>query len=163
MVNRGNEIETLLLNSLRLLSQVRSKLATFGAGQYRDSVDDVQAQIESLLRPGFIRDTSADWLAQYPRYMKAMLNRVERLSGQVPKDVKHTALLQSLAEPLHTAMQRRDGLLALCGPARQYRWMLEELRVSLFAQQLGTRQAVSQKRLEQQWQEVQSWLDANPH
>jgi ATP-dependent helicase HrpA len=41
--------------------------------------------------------------------------------------------------------------------------MLEELRVSLFAQQLGTRQAVSQKRLQQQWLEVQRWLDENPH
>lgn len=95
--------------------------------------------------------------------MKAALQRVERLSGQYPKDQQHTALLQSLAEPMKQAAHTRDKLIDLCPAAKQYRWMLEELRVSLFAQQLGTRQAVSQKRLQQQWLEVQRWLDENPH
>ena len=57
----------------------------------------------------------------------------------------------------------REGLLQTCPPALQYRWMLEEFRVSLFAQHLGTRQAVSEKRLQQQWGEVSRWLEANPH
>ena len=41
--------------------------------------------------------------------------------------------------------------------------MLEEFRVSLFAQNLGTRQAVSEKRLQEQWDSVSQWLDKNPH
>ena len=162
LVNRGNEIESLLLNSLRPLAEARRLLASFAPGKWVESTSDVNQQLTRLFCPGFVRDTPADWLSQYPRYMKALLHRVQRLSGQVPKDQQHTALLQQLAEPLTAAMERREGLLQLCPAACQYRWMLEELRVSLFAQQLGTRQAVSQKRLQQQWQEVQAWLDANP-
>ncbi|MEJ2532053.1 MAG: DUF3418 domain-containing protein, partial [Halioglobus sp.] len=116
-----------------------------------------------LLHDGFLRDTPGDWLAQYPRYMKALLTRVERLPGQYPKDQKHTALLQALAQPLWDAAQLRPALLLLCPPAMHYRWMLEELRVSLFAQHLGTRVAVSEKRLQEQWQSVRQWLRENPH
>ncbi|RLQ23212.1 ATP-dependent RNA helicase HrpA [Seongchinamella sediminis] len=162
VVSCANDIETLLLNSLTPLAEVRKRLASLPAGKWRESVADMEQQLGNLYCPGFVRDTPADWLGQYPRYMKALLNRVERLSGQVPKDLKHTQLLQQLHEPLAQAEAGRESLRQLCGAARQYRWMLEELRVSLFAQQLGTRQAVSQKRLQQQWQEVQAWLDANP-
>ena len=94
--------------------------------------------------------------------MKALLNRVERVAGQYARDQDYTAQLQSLAAPMQEEMAARDGLLQLCPAALQYRWMLEEYRVSLFAQHLGTRQAVSEKRLRQQWREVVQWLEANP-
>ena len=116
-----------------------------------------------MLAPGFQRDTPGDWLGQYPRYMKALRHRLERLSGQYAKDQGHTALLQALAEPLREALGQRDGLLLRSAPAIEYRWMLEELRVSLFAQNLGTRKAVSRKRLEEQWLAVQRWLEDNPY
>ena len=116
-----------------------------------------------MLLPGFQRDTPQPWLAQYPRYMKALRTRLERLSGQYAKDQKYTLLLQELSQPLWQAQQQYVGLLLRCEAAMQYRWMLEELRVSLFAQNLGTRQAVSQKRLQQQWALVQAWVDKNPH
>jgi len=108
------------------------------------------------------RDAPAEWLAQYPRYMKALANRVQRLSGQYGKDQKYTALLAGLTEPLTEAAVGRPGLLLLCEPALRYRWMLEELRVSLFAQNLGTRMAVSEKRLREVWREVLAWQDQNP-
>ena len=94
--------------------------------------------------------------------LEQLLTRVERLSGQYPKDQKHTALLQALAEPLADALDARPGLLLQCGQAMQYRWMLEELRVSLFAQSLGTRLAVSEKRLQEQWGLVRQWLETRP-
>jgi ATP-dependent helicase HrpA len=53
-------------------------------------------------------------------------------------------------------------LLRLSDEADTYRWMLEEFRVSLFAQQMKTRLPVSSKRLEQQWQQVQCWMVDNP-
>ncbi len=94
--------------------------------------------------------------------MKALLNRVGRLSGQYPKDQKYSQMLRALEEPLEHALNERDALLPACADALQYRWMLEEFRVSLFAQNLGTRQAVSEKRLVEQWGKVQLWLQANP-
>ena len=70
-------------------------------------------------------------------------------------------MLQALTTPLIDAQRRNPDLLQLCSAAAQYRWLLEELRVSLFAQHLGTRQAVSKKRLQAQWQVVESWLEEN--
>jgi ATP-dependent helicase HrpA len=163
IVARANELESILGNGLRALADARQKLAAMDAGAWRDSREDIDGQVRGLLHDGFLRDTPGEWLAQYPRYMKALLTRVERLSGQYPKDQKHTALLQALAQPLAEAIRLRSGLLLLCSPAMHYRWMLEELRVSLFAQNLGTRVAVSEKRLQEQWQSVQQWLQQNPH
>jgi ATP-dependent helicase HrpA len=95
--------------------------------------------------------------------MKALQQRLERLAGQYPKDQKYTASLAELAQPLWEVLERRPGLLLLSSEASTYRWMLEEFRVSLFAQNLGTRQAVSQKRLQEQWQQVSRYLQQNPH
>jgi ATP-dependent helicase HrpA len=161
VITRANEMESVLLNFLKVLAELRHKLAGLDAGKWADSRADIEQQLRHLLQAGFQRDTPREWSAQYPRYLKALRTRVERLSGQYTKDQKHTALLHELAQPLWDSVEKRPGLFLLCAPARQYRWMLEELRVSLFAQNLGTRQAVSQKRLQEQWRSVQQWLDKN--
>ena len=163
VVSCANELETVQLNCLRVLTELRHKLAVIPAGKWSDTCEDIGKQLHQLLLPGFQRDTPQPWLAQYPRYMKALRTRLERLSGQYAKDQKYTLLLQELSQPLWQAQQQYVGLLLRCEAAMQYRWMLEELRVSLFAQNLGTRQAVSQKRLQQQWALVQAWVDKNPH
>ena len=163
IIGLANEQESILLNALRVLSTTKSKLAAMPAGKWEDTRADISLQLQALLCPCFQRDTPAQWLAQYPRYMKALQNRVERLSGQYSKDQQYTALLQTLTEPLDEIMREREGLLLLCAPAQAYRWMLEEFRVSLFAQNLGTRQAVSEKRIKSQWGEVLAWLQENPH
>lgn len=65
-------------------------------------------------------------------------------------------------ERLEQQLLGYPGLLVLSDAASQYRWMLEEFRISLFAQQLGTKMPVSIKRLDEQWSRVQSWVGANP-
>ena len=162
-MSRANELESMLGTGLRALADARQKLSGMDPDAWSDSREDIQAQVRWLLCEGFLRDTPAEWLAQYPRYLKALLTRVERLPGQYPKDQKHPALLQAPAQPLREAIEQRPGLLLLCPAAMHYRWMLEELRVSLFAQHLGTRVAVSEKRLQEQWQSVLQWLRENPH
>ncbi|MFV0278293.1 MAG: DUF3418 domain-containing protein, partial [Parahaliea sp.] len=162
VVEAANELETQLRNALAPLAAARARLATLGGGQWQASREDIEVQLAALLAPGFLRDTPGHWLAQYPRYMKALAQRVERISGQLDKDQRQTAQLGALGQPLAEALAQRPGLLLLCQPARQYRWMLEEFRVSLFAQQLGTRLPVSEKRLQGQWQEVGDWLQQHP-
>ena len=162
VITRANEMETVLLNVLVVLAELRHKLAGLEAGKWLDFREDVERQLQRLLQARFQRDTPWEWLSQYPRYLKALRSRAERLGGQYAKDQKNTALLQKLAQPLWDSVADRPGLLLLCAPASQYRWMLEELRVSLFAQNLGTRQAVSEKRLQEQWRAVLQWLDINP-
>ncbi|GAB3270625.1 ATP-dependent RNA helicase HrpA [Parahaliea aestuarii] len=162
VVQAANELETLLRNALTPLSSARQGLAKLKGGQFDTARRDIDAQLQVLLAPGFLRDTPGNWLAQYPRYMKALAQRVERLNGQLDKDQRNSGLLSALWQPLAEAMAARPGLLLLCAAASEYRWMHEEFRVSLFAQQLGTRLPVSQKRLESQWQAVEQWLAQHP-
>jgi ATP-dependent RNA helicase HrpA len=163
LVTRANELEALLLTSLRLLTDIRKRLAALAGGDWPDTRKDIDAQLRQLWLPGFMRDTPGQWLAQLPRYLKALRTRIERLPGQPAKDQTHTAMLQGLEAPLWAAVAGQPGLLLLSEEASQYRWLLEEFRVSLFAQSLGTRQAVSARRLQEQWQLVAQWLLDNPH
>ncbi len=163
VIARASELESALLASLRLLADIRKRLGALQAGAWADTRQDIKAQLERLLAPGFMRDTPAPWLAQMPRYLKALCTRLERLSGQYAKDQSHTAQLQALEQPLWQAVDDFPGLLLLSDDACRYRWLLEEFRVSLFAQHLGTRQAVSAKRLQQQWQLVEQWRGKYTH
>jgi ATP-dependent helicase HrpA len=163
VIARAGASEVILLTVLRLLVEIRQKFAALEAGKWSATRADIEAQLSALLAGSFHRDTPAESLAHYPRYMKALLQRIERLPGQYPKDEKYTASLQVLTQPLAQAVQERPALLLLSAQATTYRWMLEEFRVSLFAQNLGTRQAVSEKRLREQWECVKQWLDENPH
>ena len=72
------------------------------------------------------------------------------------------AMLQPQLDRLAKGMKDYPGLEVLSPEAVRFRWMLEEFRVSLFAQQLGTKLPVSAKRLDQQWQSVEQWMTNNP-
>lgn len=162
LVPYGTELETLLRAVLEVLGDIRQRLGDLAPGQRSVSGADIERQLAGLLSPAFLRDTPAVWLQQYPRYFKAVRQRLERLSGQQPKDEKYTALLAEVSAPLQALRESRPALLQQCEAAMSYRWLLEEFRVSLFAQNLGTRQAVSEKRLAQKWSEVTAWLAENP-
>jgi ATP-dependent helicase HrpA len=159
----ANDLEKALLNTLQVNARVLRKLAELNPRQWLDTRADIDGQLGYLFQPGFMRDTPHTWLAHYPRYLKALDNRLDRLSGQYSKDQQYMAMLEELSSPLWSMIAGRPGLCLECAPAMQFRWMLEEFRVSLFAQSLGTRIAVSRKRLEQQWRQVEQWTSENPH
>jgi ATP-dependent helicase HrpA len=162
VVERALDLERIVLSVLEALGPVRSERAKLKSDYSASTGSDVDTQLTALLQPHFMRDTPAQWLAQYPRYFKAMQTRMERFAGQQAKDERHVEMLEPLVSPLLDALHQRPALLADCEVAERYRWMLEEFRVSLFAQQLGTRQPVSQKRLVAQWAEVERWMADNP-
>ncbi|EPN01799.1 ATP-dependent helicase HrpA, partial [Pseudomonas syringae pv. actinidiae ICMP 19070] len=118
------------------------------------ALNDIKAQLSKLVYPGFVRETPAAWLKELPRYLKAIEMRLEKLPGQVQKDRVWSIELAGLwaqyqaRADKHAQEGKRDPELAL------YRWWMEEYRVSLFAQQLGTKMPVSDKRLSKQWSQV---------
>jgi ATP-dependent helicase HrpA len=154
--------EQVLINFLQPLAEAQRHLTQLTKVEFLAARADISAQIQTLLEPGFMVMNPANWIEQYPRYGKALLHRIQRLNGQTEKDQKSLRLLQPSLERLLEAGANYPGLTALSPPALQYRWMLEEFRVSLFAQQLGTRLPVSAKRLDEQWQKVKIWLNENP-
>ncbi|UJJ50335.1 ATP-dependent RNA helicase HrpA [Rhodanobacter denitrificans] len=112
-------------------------------GFARASYDDLREQFDALLVPGFLRDLPLARLAHYPRYLKAMRLRGERLRQDPAKDQQR--LLQVLPYWRAYLQQRAVGT----DPAAlaELRWLIEEWRVSLFAQELKTAEPVSPKRL----------------
>jgi len=163
VIPRAVELETLLRNILEGLAVARRLLAGLPALEWPDSRADAQRQLARLLPDGFLCNTPAEWLDQFPRYLKGLRLRLERLPGQYLKDRQHSVLLERLEAPLWELVDVRPDLLARCEEAVRYRWMLEELRVSFFAQNLGTRLPVSEKRLQEQWQGVERWRASNPY
>ncbi|HBO11840.1 MAG TPA: ATP-dependent RNA helicase HrpA, partial [Halieaceae bacterium] len=135
----------------RPLAAARPRLAKL-AGQWPGAVADVEAQLADLFRPGFILATPFDRLAQYPRYAKALDYRLERLPAQPGKDEQARAQLETLRAPLDALLVERPNVRLMSEEIMTYSEMLEEFRVSLFAQQLGTSRPVSAKRLARQWQ-----------
>ncbi|MFS0828179.1 ATP-dependent RNA helicase HrpA [Pseudomonas phoenicis] len=119
------------------------------------SLNDIRQQLGNLVYPGFVRETPSQWFKELPRYLKAIELRLEKLGAQVQKDRVWSGELSNLWAQYkarldkHAQEGKRDEQLAL------YRWWLEEYRVSLFAQQLGTKVPISDKRLSKQWSQVE--------
>ena len=147
--------------ALKAWSAARTAAAKLGS-DYQDSQQDCWANMQSLLSPSTLRYAGSEWLREYPRYAKAAEHRISRLNGQFLKDQKALEMLIPRQDKLLAAADGYPGLLRLCAESDQYRWMLEEFRVSLFAQQMKTRLPVSGKRLDQQWLKVQQWIEHNP-
>ena len=120
------------------------------------ALNDIKQQLANLVYVGFVRETPGEWLKEIPRYLKAIEQRFDKIGAQLQRDRVWTGELAGYWEQYqarlakHAQEGKRDPQLAL------YRWMLEEYRVSLFAQQLGTKMAVSDKRLAKQWSAVES-------
>jgi ATP-dependent helicase HrpA len=108
---------------------------------------DMQAQLRALLYAGFVADTGITRLRDIERYLRGILTRCDRAPSQVGRDMEHmdtVARVQVEFDALVAALPqaRRAGVDVL-----GLRWQIEELRVSLFAQTLGTSHPVSEKRI----------------
>jgi ATP-dependent helicase HrpA len=113
---------------------------------------DIAAQVSALLAKGFITAVPYERLAHFPRYLKAASLRLDKARADAARDAKWMADWQSLGRP----WERERLALAKSGQAdpflEEFRWLLEELRVALFAQELKTPSPVSVKRLQKMWE-----------
>lgn len=137
---------------LALVAEVKPALEAPLMGWARGNLDDMTQQLASLVHAGFLRQTPAAMLAQYPRYLKAMLLRTERAKRDPPRDQARMLELHPFLEALQRAreqgLQDRPQWQAL-------RWDIEELRVSLFAQELAGRGGMSPKKVAQRVADLQ--------
>lgn len=147
LVPVSQELDALLAEISTLYVDVRKQLSGLNPALLQHLQQDVQLQLDKLLFSGFVRLVPLRRLAHYPRYLKAVLQRFETLRGNIGRDRQHTAEIQDFQ--LHLDAFSASAIERLPELAN-YRWMLEEYRVSVFAQTLGTAQPVSAKRLRQQ-------------
>jgi ATP-dependent helicase HrpA len=127
--------------------EVESGLAGAASPVLAPAAADLREQLAGLVFPGFVSETGAARLADLTRYLQAMRRRLDKMAESPGRDAQLMATVHEVSQ------EYRDTLAAL-SPARRageqaqaVRWMIEELRVSLFAQALGTRGPVSEKRI----------------
>jgi ATP-dependent helicase HrpA len=114
---------------------------------------DMQAQLKELVHKRFIAETEYGQLAHFPRYLKAINVRLEKLRGNPSRDAQLMAEWQTAASQFQRTVKNQP-LKNLDPRMVEFRWMLEELRVSLFAQELRTPMPVSAKRLQKVWESM---------
>jgi ATP-dependent helicase HrpA len=114
---------------------------------------DMQAQLQGLVHKRFIAETEYSQLAHFPRYLKAMNVRLEKLRTNTARDAQLMAEWQTAAAQFQRTIKNQP-LKNLDPRMTDFRWMLEELRVSLFAQELRTPMPVSSKRLQKVWESM---------
>jgi ATP-dependent helicase HrpA len=128
-------------------ADLQKRIAAAAKG-HPQAAEDMRQQLARLLAPGWLKRTPWARLQHYPRYLKAIELRLDKLKSDPARDAR---LMAELA-PLLTAWLRASRPLE--AEREQFGWLLEELRVSLFAQQLKTPVPVSAKRLAKLWQSI---------
>ncbi len=149
-VERWSSLLNNILNEYRAIKKLMKRPAL----SQLDMVTDIQQQLSYLFPENFITRTDSGWLREYPRYLTAIKKRIEKSKTNVTRDrqlrIEYAKLWQeyskrrALLEKQHIDSPQFD----------HYRWMLEEYRVSLFAQELKTKFPVSEKRLKTYWNEL---------
>ena len=155
-VSLANEVEGHLRNTLDAMADSVQLLQKYG-NNYGDAMGDLRRQRKFLLESLGLQGQGSERIRHYPRYGKAMQVRAERLGANYRKDQDSQALIRALEEPLESLLTDNPGAIHLSPSVARFQLMLQEFRVSLYAQHLGTSSPVSEKRLKSQWQSVQDW------
>lgn len=143
-----NEIARLIGTILSEFHALPKKIQSIKSN--KEAYEDVQAQLTELMGKRFIIQNSYTQLSHFPRYLKAIGVRLDKLRTDPLRDLKWLREWQTAALPWQRA---RKG--PMTEKMTEYRWMLEELRVSLFAQELKTPMPISVKRLQKVWDAMQ--------
>ncbi|MGH8709209.1 MAG: DUF3418 domain-containing protein, partial [Burkholderiales bacterium] len=143
----AQEVARTATSILAVHADLKKKVAQ-AAKSHAQAAADIEQQLARLLAPGWLAHTPWQRLQHYPRYLKAAELRLEKLRTDPARDAR----LMSELQPLLTAWLRAPR--PLDAERAQFGWLLEELRVSLFAQQLKTPVPVSAKRLVKLWQSI---------
>jgi ATP-dependent helicase HrpA len=119
----------------------------------KETAEDVAAHLARLVPRRFVATTPWAALSHLPRYLKGVQMRLDKLRADPVRDAQRLAELRPLEQRWLRALAERKGVPD--ARLEEFRWLLEELRVSLFAQELRTPQPVSVKRLEKAWEQLQ--------
>lgn len=155
---RASALEKLLVQILAEVVAIRKTIKTSkNALAIAAAAADINQQLQGLIYPQFLYETDDQWLAQYPRYLAAIRLRLEKVPSQLQRDKIWTAEIDALWQPWQQRLEREGkAVMMRNSDFVEYRWMLEEYRVSLFAQTLKTLMPVSEKRLKKLWQQTQT-------
>jgi ATP-dependent helicase HrpA len=152
----ADELCTLVGQVLAAGHEVRKLLSGELPLSWVEAASDIREQLARLLFKGFITQTPDKWLQHFPRYLKAIQVRLQKLKQTPDKDRQRRGFIAYLWEECKRRLESNAQQELQDPELEKFRWMLEELRVSLFAQELKTAFPVSVKRVEEQLRRVRS-------
>ena len=120
----------------------------------KEAADDIAAQLSRLVPKHFVAQTPWAQLGQMPRYLRGIQMRLDKLRTDPARDAQRLSELRPIEQRFWRQLAEQRG--SIDARLEEFRWLLEELRVSLFAQELRTPQPVSVKRLEKAWAQLMS-------
>lgn len=161
VVSVGMDVSSLIADVAAAWRECRASVgADSGGAGLTETLRDLSDQLDGLVFPGWLRSTPFRWLKEFPRYLAAARTRLEKVRSRDGKAMSKLALIAPHRDRLSAL---RDDPQWLTDPAvARYRWMVEEFRVSLFDQRLGTAVKVSPERLERQWGKIPDRLRELP-
>ncbi|MBF0281848.1 MAG: ATP-dependent RNA helicase HrpA [Zetaproteobacteria bacterium] len=140
-----------VVTALEANHTLQRDIAMIKAEQLKPVIQSIQSQVQALIYPGFVAQTPSMMLQHFPRFIEAARLRLQKAGRN-----RHDAALQAEVDKFYQLYQQRSADLQQRGLMQDelmaFRWLIEELRVSLFAQELKTAQPVSVKRLQQHWE-----------
>ncbi len=149
-----DQVLQLLKDRRETLDQInRIKTMTLKKSRSAFNMDVFRYALDEIVPTDFLRQFSAEQLSSAIRYCKALQIRIERAYVTPEKDKMKAELLAPHADKLKK-LKPRDPSTACLDLLQEYRDMLEEYKISLFAQEMKTRFPISAKRLEKKWQEI---------
>jgi ATP-dependent helicase HrpA len=134
-------------SALRLWHEMRNRLDSMTGDAVQPAVADMRAQLARLIYPGFVAGTGYRRLPHLIRYLQAIARRLDKLPENPARDAASMAIAQRAGQAYRQALADHPGARESDPAVAEVRWMLEELRVSLFAQTLGTPAPVSETRI----------------
>lgn len=143
VVDVAQQVETILTTAFSINKKLKGRIDFTMAF----ALSDIKAQVEGLIFKGFATECGWKRLPDILRYMKAIERRMEKLPIDPNKDRLHMLKIESVVSDYKELLNKIPKGMAVPENVKEIRWMLEELRVSLFAQQLGTPYPVSDKRV----------------
>ena len=154
LIETMNRAAGLIAKILQLSLEVENRLAQSGTKTTQYAIDDVRSQLNNLLEQGFLASTTLDWLEQFPRYLQGMLSRLDKMGETRDKDIASTEIIARYWAMYASRLGEWEIDAPNIGKLNEFRWLIEELRVSLFAQRLGTRVPISEKRIQKAWDKL---------
>lgn len=145
VVEIAQQVETILTTAYSINKRLKGKVDFTMAF----ALSDIKAQMEGLIFKGFATECGWKKLADILRYMKAIERRMEKLPVDPNKDRLHMLKIESVVQEYKALLNKIPKGMAVPESVKEIRWMIEELRVSYFAQQLGTPYPISDKRVKQ--------------
>lgn len=146
LINTATDLASVIAEALKEYHAIAKRLSGSLPMAAMHAVQDIREQLQHLLYQGFVHDLPDAALKRLPAYFRAIGLRLDKLKTDPAKDKQR----QNEVSP-HWRRYLQNIHRAPSVERDEYRWMIEEFRISVFAQEVGTAQSVSAKRLEKQW------------